>query len=144
MDQEGVDAGSPRRPECVPQELMRFFEIDIAHHVEGAVQIAVADGGDDDISDSAMIDAGNLLCGLLTHVGRPWCYGADGEARSGVDRVQERGDAIEDGVRRLHRHIVPRADFVVAGAGDGAGYGLRELRRARAIKTAADHEHRTA
>src|SRR5437868_15206461 len=71
MDQEGVDAGSPRRPECVPEDLMRLFEIDIAHHVEGAVQIAVADGGDDDISDSAMIDAGNLLCGLWRHVGKP-------------------------------------------------------------------------
>src|SRR5438445_13348046 len=71
MDQEGVDAGSPRRPECVPQDLMGLFEIDIAHHVEGAVQIAVADGGDDDISDLAMIDAGNLFWGLRGHVGRP-------------------------------------------------------------------------
>ncbi len=40
---------------------MRLFEIDIAHHVEVAVKIAVADGRDDDISDLAMIDAGNLL-----------------------------------------------------------------------------------
>jgi hypothetical protein len=71
MDQEGVDAGSPCRPKCVPQNLMRLFEIDIAHHVEVAVQIAVADRCDDDVSDLAMIDAGNLLCGLRTHMGRP-------------------------------------------------------------------------
>ena len=71
MDQEGVDAGSPRRPERVGQDLTRLFEIDIAHHVEGAVEIAVADGGDDDIADLAMIDAGNLLCGLRHSSGRP-------------------------------------------------------------------------
>ena len=71
MDQEGVDAGSPRRPERVGQDLPRLFEIDVAHHVERAVEIAVADGGDDDIADLAMIDAGNLLCGLCIHVGRP-------------------------------------------------------------------------
>ena len=64
MDQEGVDVGSPRRPEGVAQQLMRLFEIDIAHHVHAAVEIAVADGGDDDIADFAMIDAGNLLRGL--------------------------------------------------------------------------------
>src|SRR5450631_4180468 len=75
MDQEGVDAGSPRRPECVPQKLMRLFEIDIAHDVKVAVQIAVADGCDDDISDSAMIDAGNLLCGLRAHGEKPRCNG---------------------------------------------------------------------
>ncbi len=68
MDHEGVDAGSPRRPECIPQDPMRLFEIDIAHHVKASVQIAVADRGDDDISDLAMIDAGNLLCGLRSHV----------------------------------------------------------------------------
>src|SRR6266850_3497 len=73
MDQESVDAGSPRRSEGVPQGLMRLFEIDIAHHLEVAVQITVADGCDDDIADHAMIDAGNLLCGLRGHVGKPWC-----------------------------------------------------------------------
>jgi len=71
MNKEGVNAGSSRRPECVPQHLMRRFEIDIAHYLEVAVQIAVADGRDDDISDLAMIDAGNLLCGLCSHVDRP-------------------------------------------------------------------------
>ena len=68
MNHEGIDAGAPRRAEGVPQELMRLFEIDIAHHVEVAVEIAVADGGDDDVSDLAMIDAGNLLGGLRGHV----------------------------------------------------------------------------
>ena len=57
---------------------MRLFEIDIAHHVEVAVQIAVADGRDDDISDLSMIDAGNLLCGLRIHVERPWFDGGYG------------------------------------------------------------------
>src|SRR5579863_4896450 len=76
MDQEGVDAGSPRRPERLPQGLMCLFEVNIAHHAEVAVQIAVADGRDDDISDLAMIDAGDLLCRLCrlrSHVRRPWC-----------------------------------------------------------------------
>src|ERR1700681_1541691 len=99
MNQEAVDAGSPRRPEYVPQDLMRLFEIDIAHHVEVAIQIAVADGRDDDISDLAMIDTGNLLCGLWGHVGGPRWISGDGEARSGVDRTQEDVDAIEDKVR---------------------------------------------
>ena len=66
MDQEGVDAGSPRRPEGLLQDLTRFLEVDVSHHVEGAVQIAVADGRDDDVADLAMVDAGNLLCGLRT------------------------------------------------------------------------------
>ena len=51
MDQEGVDAGSPCRPERVVEDLTRLLDIDITHHVEGAVQITVADGGDDDIAD---------------------------------------------------------------------------------------------
>jgi hypothetical protein len=72
MDQEGVDIGSPHRPERILEDPLGLFEIDVAHHVNAAVEVAVADRGDDDISDSAMIDAGNLLCGLRTHVGRPW------------------------------------------------------------------------
>ena len=43
VDHEGVDAGSPRRPEGVGQDLPRAVEIDVAHHIEGAVEIAVAD-----------------------------------------------------------------------------------------------------
>ena len=64
MDQEGVDAGPPRRPKMLPQNPMRSVEIDIAHHVKAAVEIAIADGRDDDIADLAMINAGNLLSGL--------------------------------------------------------------------------------
>ena len=67
MDHESIDAGSPRRPEGVAQQLVCLVEIDIAHHVEAAVEITVADRGDDDIAYSAMIDAGNLLCGLRGH-----------------------------------------------------------------------------
>src|ERR1700737_814671 len=89
MDQEGVDTGSPRRPECLPQDLMRPFEIAIAHHVGVAVQIAVADGRDDDISDLAMINAGYLMCGLRSHVGAPWRIGGNGEVLSGADRSGE-------------------------------------------------------
>jgi hypothetical protein len=68
MDQEGVDAGSSRRPKRFPQQPMCLFEINIAHHAEVAVQITVADGRDDNISDLATIDAGDLLCGLWSHV----------------------------------------------------------------------------
>src|ERR1700733_1486401 len=75
MDQKSIDAGSPRRPEGVAQHLMRLFEIDIAHHFEVAVQIAVADGGDDDIPDLAMIHAGNLLRWFRNHAGGPCCDG---------------------------------------------------------------------
>src|ERR1700681_851463 len=89
MDHEGVDAGSPRRPEGLPQDLMCLFEIDIAHHVKVAVQIAVADGRDDDISDLAMINAGYLMCRLRSHVGRPWRVGGNGEVLSGADRSAE-------------------------------------------------------
>src|SRR5260221_3558934 len=102
MDQEGVDAGSPCRPECFAQELMRLFEIDIAHHAEVAVQIAVADGRDDDISDLSVINAGNLLCGLWSHGARPWRGGGWGEVRSGIDRSEELVDAIGDQIGRLH------------------------------------------
>src|ERR1700730_10400459 len=114
MDQEGVDTGSPRRPECLPQDLMRLCEIDIAHHVEVAVQIAVADGCDDDISDLAMINAGNLMCGLRSHVGKPWRDRGYGELLSGADRSEELVDAIGDQIRRLHGHIVAGRNFDVA------------------------------
>src|SRR5262249_22744762 len=67
MDQEGVDAGPPRRAERLRQDLARLFEIDVAHHVERAVEITVADGGDEDIADLAMIDAGDLLGRLRIH-----------------------------------------------------------------------------
>src|SRR6476620_4239528 len=75
MDQEGVDAGSPRRPEGSGEYLTRLFDIDIAHHLEGAVEIAIADGGDDDIADLAMVDAGNLRCWLRIHVEDPGAVG---------------------------------------------------------------------
>jgi hypothetical protein len=48
----------------LPQDPMRSVEIDIAHHVKAAVEIAIADGRDNDIADLAMINAGNLLSGL--------------------------------------------------------------------------------
>ena len=63
LDQEGVDAGAARGPERILQHLMRGIEVDVAHDVEAAVEIAVADGGDDDVADLAMIDAGDLLGG---------------------------------------------------------------------------------
>src|SRR5215217_3738379 len=128
MDQEGVDAGSPRRAERVAEDLTGLVEIDIAHHLEGAVEIAVADGGNDDIADPAMIDAGNLRCWLRIHRGGPWGCWRNSQVRSSVDRSQERVDAIEQQVGRLHRHIVPGANFDVAGAGDGLGYALRHRR----------------
>ncbi len=67
MDQEGIDAGAPRRAEGVPQDLAGLFQVDIAHHVEVAVEIAVADRGDEDVTDLAVINAGDLLGGLCGH-----------------------------------------------------------------------------
>src|ERR1700692_4705954 len=98
MNQEGVDAGAPRRPERILQDLPRLFEIDIAHHIERAVEIAVADGGDDDVADPAMIDAGNLLRGLLVH-GGDLAVIEDG-------RVQVRRRPIS-GTRRYNRQPDP-------------------------------------
>ena len=43
----------------------------------------------------------------------------DGSVRSGADRFQEFVDAIGEQIGGLHRHIVPGADFGVAGAGNG-------------------------
>jgi hypothetical protein len=100
MDQEGIDAGAPRRPECVMQDLPRLFEIDIAHDVKRAVEIAVADGGDDDIADPAVIDAGNLLCGLRIHMKRPCCHcGVGGVDQASTDpRNSSMQSAIRSGV----------------------------------------------
>src|SRR5487761_2246645 len=75
MDHKGIDAGPPRRPECVSQDLMSLFEIDIAHHLEVAVEIAVADGGNDNVSDLAMVHARDLLCWPWNHLKNPWCGG---------------------------------------------------------------------
>ena len=52
--------------------------------------------------------------------------------------------AIGEQVGGLHRHVVPGADFDVAGAGNGFGHAFRQRRRAHAIEAAADHEDRTA
>ena len=57
---------------------------------------------------------------------------------------QELVDAIGEQVGRLHRHVVPGADFDVAGAGNGFGHAFRQRRRAHAVETAADHEDRTS
>src|SRR2546423_14608935 len=113
MDQEGVDAGSSRRPEGVAKDLMRLFQVDIAHDVEVTVQEAVADGCDDDISDLAMIDAGNLPNWLRCHGGGPWCGGGLGRVRSGTGGSQECVVATEIDFRLLQRHIVLAADFTV-------------------------------
>src|SRR6478752_4317614 len=83
MNQEGVDAGAPRRPERRFQDLARLVVIDVSHHVDGAVQIAVADRGDEDVADLAVIDAGNLLCGLWGHAERPCAM----EGVAGLDQA---------------------------------------------------------
>src|SRR5215207_8894952 len=97
MDQEGVDAGSPRRAERVAEDLTGLVEIDIAHHLEGAVEIAVADGGDDDIADPAMIDAGNLRCWLRIHRGGPWAVG--GIVRFGQAPTDRRNSSMQSKIR---------------------------------------------
>src|SRR5579859_234289 len=68
MDQERVDAGPTCRAKRLAQNRMRLVEIDVAHHFEIAVEVAIADGGDDDVADPAMINAGDLLRGLGRHV----------------------------------------------------------------------------
>ena len=100
MDQKRVDAGAPRRAERIGEDLLRLVEIDVAHHVEGAVEIAVADGRNEDIADLAVIDAGNLLRRLCAHRGRPW--GLRETVLSGVDRRQEFVDGIGEQIRGLH------------------------------------------
>jgi hypothetical protein len=129
IDQEGIDAGSPRRPKRIAKQPMRGVEIDVAHHVKAAVEISVADCGDDDVSDLAMIDAGNLLGGLRDHGEGLWVRRWD----------QEGVDAIEDDVGLLDRHVVAGADFDVDGVRDDVGH----FGQVGAIEAAADHERRT-
>src|ERR1700712_462315 len=97
MDQEGVDTGATRRPECLAQDLMRLLEVDIAHHIEVAVQIAVADSRDDDISDLAMINAGDLIWGARSHVGKPWAM--EDMVRSDQASTALRNSSIQSEIR---------------------------------------------
>jgi len=45
----------------------RLFLIDVAQHVEPAVDKAVADRGDDDVADAAVRHAGDLLLRNFAH-----------------------------------------------------------------------------
>src|SRR6185312_657129 len=100
MDHEGIDVDPPHRPKSLAQQPMRRVEIDIAHHVEAAVEISVADDGDDDISDLAMIDAGNLPSGLRSHGGTHLRAGGAarlfGTVNSTVSELRHRGERSPD------------------------------------------------
>src|SRR5205807_4263333 len=61
IDEEGVDRGAARRAEGLCEDLPRLLLGNVAQHVERAVEEAVADRGDDDVADAAVIDAGHLL-----------------------------------------------------------------------------------
>ena len=67
IDQEGVDGGAARRPEGVGQDLAGLVVVDVAQHLQRAVEEAVADGGDDDVADAAVVDAGDLLLRDVDH-----------------------------------------------------------------------------
>ena len=71
VDQERVDRRAPGRPEVVGQDLAGFVRRDVAQDIDGAVEEAIADCGDDDVSNAVVIDAGYLLLRNLDH-GRSW------------------------------------------------------------------------
>src|SRR5512140_3458146 len=110
MDQKRIDAGSACRAKRVAQNRVRLVEIDVAHHFEIAVEVAVADRGDDDVADLAMIYAGDLLRGLGRHVANLDTM-EEGGAPSNVDGSQKLIDAIGDQIRCLHGHIMSGADL---------------------------------
>ena len=67
VDQEGIDGRAARRAEIVGQDLAGLVRLDVAQDIDGAVEEAVAESGDDDVADAAVIDAGDLLLRNLDH-----------------------------------------------------------------------------
>src|SRR3569623_828541 len=110
MDQERIDAGPARGAERFAQNRMRLVEVDVAHHFEITVEIAIADGRDDNVADLAMVHAGNMLRGLGRHVETSIRW-EESSNESGADGFQELVDTICDQVRRLDRHVMSSADL---------------------------------
>jgi hypothetical protein len=67
IEEERVDGRAPCRPEGFGEDAPRLFLIDVAQHVEPAVDEAVADRGDDDVADAAVRHAGELLLRNFAH-----------------------------------------------------------------------------
>jgi hypothetical protein len=64
IEKERVDGRAPCRPEGFGEDAPRLFLIDVAQHVEPAVDGAVADRGDDDVADAA-VTHGAAQCGRM-------------------------------------------------------------------------------
>jgi hypothetical protein len=67
INQEGVDLGAAGRAEVVGQDLAGLVLRNVAQHVERAIEEPVADCGDDDIADAAVVDTRYLLLRNLHH-----------------------------------------------------------------------------
>src|SRR6516164_6208838 len=67
IEKERVDGRAPCRPKGFGEDAPRLFLIDVAQHVEPAVDEAIADRGDDDVADAAMRHAGDLLLRNFAH-----------------------------------------------------------------------------
>jgi hypothetical protein len=67
IEEERVDGRAPYWSEGFGEDASRLFLIDVAQHVEPAVDEAVADRGDDDVADAAVRHAGDLLLRNFAH-----------------------------------------------------------------------------
>jgi len=61
VDEEGIDGCAARRPETLRQDLARLCLGDLAQHVEPAIEMAIAQRRDEDVADTAVVDAWYLL-----------------------------------------------------------------------------------
>jgi hypothetical protein len=67
INQECIHGGSARRPERCRQDAGGFIDGDVAQDLHRPIEKAVADGGDDNVADATVIDAGNLLPRNVDH-----------------------------------------------------------------------------
>jgi hypothetical protein len=67
IKEKRVDGRAPYRPEGFGEDAPRLFLIDVAQHVEPAVDKTVADRGDDDVADAAVRHTRDLLLRNFAH-----------------------------------------------------------------------------
>ena len=67
VNEERVDGGAARGAKRFSQDLECVGVIDVAQHVERAVEESVTDCCDDDFADTTMIDGGSLLLRKASH-----------------------------------------------------------------------------
>ncbi|MGA2566388.1 MAG: hypothetical protein ABSF41_06120 [Pseudolabrys sp.] len=68
VDNEGVHRDARgQRPEAVGENFFGFRGRKILRHVERGIEITVADSRDDDIANTTMINARDLLLGNFSH-----------------------------------------------------------------------------